>query len=62
MRTHRIGYKIEDRHGNSNGTGEGNENDKSRILLIKFPHWDKEMKVLTGREPLRAAGIRVSDV
>lgn len=61
VRTHRIGYTMDYRHGNSNGTGEGNENDKPRILLIKFLHWDKKMKVLKGREPLRAAGIRVSD-
>lgn len=61
VRTHRIGYKMDDRHDKSNGKGEGNENDKSRILLIKFLHWDKKMKVLKGREPLRAVGIRVSD-
>ncbi|MEW8547341.1 MAG: hypothetical protein AB2693_27855 [Candidatus Thiodiazotropha sp.] len=61
VRTHRIGYKVDDRYGNNNAAIEGNVNDKSRILLIKFLHWDKKMKVLKGREPLRATGIRVSD-
>ena len=42
VRTHRIRYKMDDRHGNSNATYKGNESDKSRILPIKFLHWDKK--------------------
>lgn len=61
VRIHRIGYKADDRYSNSNVAGEGNENETSRILLIKFLHWDNKMKVLKGRESLRAAGIRVGD-
>lgn len=57
VRTHRIGTKIESR----NEDDEDTSNDKPRILLIKFHHWDKKMMLFKGRETLRSVGIRIGD-